>query len=319
MSWLGRQFWNQTFEDDASVDVTEIRAILTTESDNVEYKSIQGISMPEMPDPGASERIHVGEQAFGGGDAEIRDRPVHSIETERRYLLDEPDDMKRLESVLQAKYPGVQMVGAYYEYSFIYPDMDRNRLTQLSGYFRDPDVVRQIEQIPAGQNVSLTVKEWENREFGGLYANIKASGDPLSDETRLEIETELVETRAEKFARESGLGQPDTIWAAEPRRRWQLEDGTIVDVMINSGYGCSAEIEASSAERITQLEAELGGDQPLVPLSGEVKKQAYVEYKEADFSWEGDRPWGQRTFTQEQWARISQRSGEEPVRNRIVT
>jgi hypothetical protein len=32
-SWLGRQFWNQTFEDDVEVKIDEIRQLLDMDED----------------------------------------------------------------------------------------------------------------------------------------------------------------------------------------------------------------------------------------------------------------------------------------------
>jgi len=36
MSWLGRQFWNQTFEDDVEVKLDEIRELLDLSDDCAE-------------------------------------------------------------------------------------------------------------------------------------------------------------------------------------------------------------------------------------------------------------------------------------------
>lgn len=38
IAWLGRQFWNQTFDDDVEVDVEEIRLILDDGGRRSDYR-----------------------------------------------------------------------------------------------------------------------------------------------------------------------------------------------------------------------------------------------------------------------------------------
>jgi hypothetical protein len=268
--------------------------------------------MSEMPIPGPAP-----EQSRAPV-PEVRDRPAATREIEEKYLLSSEQDFNNLDARLRAM--GSYLAYAAYETSYIYPSVDVDTVRALAPNLNET-AREQLAAIPDGVQVSMTVKEKKNREDGRWASlTIKAGGDPLHDQSRIEVDVPVAGHHALDLVSELGLPRPDTIWQAEPRRRFQLDTrwygpNTYVDLMLGTGYGPSAEIEADSPETIAEIEAALGG---LRSMTGDQKRAGYQVYQESDFSRETtQRDAGELVFDEAQWDRIGQLAGSDPVRNRV--
>ncbi|MDX1536010.1 MAG: hypothetical protein R3346_04595 [Candidatus Spechtbacterales bacterium] len=247
-----------------------------------------------------------------------REQEPH-IEIERKYLLASPEDLEKLEEKILSLFSDAKIVGEYDERSYYFSPIKKEEAlkflnTLTFNWMYDVDrLENQLDGIPDNTPIQLRSRTRfdEDRQSFSSTFTFKASEDPLHDEERIEIDAigeNYGNPRNKRGLSELGI-KLTSAWHSK-RKVYQIDSKTKIDLQHVTGYGYTAEIESSSAEKIEAIENQLG----LISANPEALGVMYKKYSE---NWQEYYEGEERSFNEEEWEEVEAEIGEQVVRNKL--